>query len=185
MRIAVIGGAGGMGRVTVADAAASPGVEEVRVVDRDEIARGNSRSVWAPLSWWPLRATSRVLIAGVDAVVNAASHDLNMAVMRACLEAGAHYPDLVASFMSRSSSTSSTCVPGGGLAAAISMGSAPGVTNMLAAAGAERLDTVESIDIADAIIPSRVAGDQAVCPSLRGDDVDRRVHGTCRGVPRR
>ena len=36
MRIAVIGGAGGMGRVTTADAAASAGVERVILVDRDE-----------------------------------------------------------------------------------------------------------------------------------------------------
>ena len=36
MRIAVIGGAGGMGRITTADAAASDGVERVLLVDRDE-----------------------------------------------------------------------------------------------------------------------------------------------------
>jgi saccharopine dehydrogenase-like NADP-dependent oxidoreductase len=35
MRIAVIGGAGGMGRVTTADAATSDGVERVILVDRD------------------------------------------------------------------------------------------------------------------------------------------------------
>ena len=35
MRIAVIGGAGGMGRVTTADAATSDGVEQVILVDRD------------------------------------------------------------------------------------------------------------------------------------------------------
>jgi saccharopine dehydrogenase-like NADP-dependent oxidoreductase len=35
------------------------------------------------------------------------------------------------------------------------MGSAPGITNMLAAAACERLDTVESIELVDATIPSR------------------------------
>lgn len=35
MRIAVIGGAGGMGRVTTGDAATSEGVERVILVDRD------------------------------------------------------------------------------------------------------------------------------------------------------
>ena len=35
MNIAIIGGAGGMGRVTTRDAAASDGVDEVRIVDLD------------------------------------------------------------------------------------------------------------------------------------------------------
>ena len=38
MNIAIIGGAGGMGRVTTRDAAASDGVDEVRIVDLDAAA---------------------------------------------------------------------------------------------------------------------------------------------------
>ncbi len=157
MRIAVIGGAGGMGRVTVADAAASPGVEEVRIVDRDETrARELAEHVGVPVVVAPAGDLAAA-ISGVDAVVNAASHNLNMAVMRACLEAGAHYTDLGGLFhVALEQYELDGAFRAAGLAAAISMGSAPGVTNMLAAAGAERLDTVESIDIADAIIPGRV-----------------------------
>ena len=39
MNIAIIGGAGGMGRVTTRDAAASDGVDEVRIVDLDARCR--------------------------------------------------------------------------------------------------------------------------------------------------
>jgi saccharopine dehydrogenase-like NADP-dependent oxidoreductase len=95
-------------------------------------------------------------VRGVDAVVDAASHRLNMDVMRACLDEGAHYTDLGGLFhVALEQFSLDDAFAERGLAAAISMGSAPGVTNMLAAAAAERLDTVESIEIADAIIPGR------------------------------
>lgn len=159
MRIAVIGGAGGMGRITCADAARSSGVEEVVIVDRDLDA------AYALAS--ELRGTVRVAAAGAgfaaaidgcDAVVNAASHALNMAVMHACLEVGAHYTDLGGLFhVAVEQYSLDEAFRSAGLSAAISMGSAPGVTNMLAAACAERVETVESIEIADAIIPGREA----------------------------
>ncbi len=156
----MIGGAGGMGSVTVRDLARS-GAAEVRIVDLDA---GRAREL-AAAAGGPVRAVSvgdaqiatlAGAVEGCDAVVNAASHTLNVAVMRACLEAGAHYTDLGGLFH--------YCLEqyeldgefrAAGLAAAMSMGSAPGITNMLAAAACERLDTVEAIEIADAIIPGR------------------------------
>jgi saccharopine dehydrogenase-like NADP-dependent oxidoreductase len=39
-----------------------------------------------------------------------------------------------------------------GLSAAISMGAAPGITNMLAAAAVAELDTIESIEVLDACV---------------------------------
>ena len=150
-----------MGRVTVADAAASAGVEEVRVVDRDEAQASAVAAEVGPKARVALVSDSSPAafaqtVRGVDAVVNAASHHLNLAVMRACLEVHAHYTDLGGLFhVALEQYGLDSDFRERGLAAAISMGSAPGVTNMLAAACVERLDTVEAIEIADAIIPGR------------------------------
>ena len=135
----MIGGAGGMGSVTVRDLARS-GAAEVRIVDVDaERARELAAAVGGPARAVAVGdarvATLAGAVEGCDAVVNAASHTLNVASMRACLEAGAHYTDLGGLFH--------YCLEqyeldaefrAAGLAAAMSMGSAPGITNMLAAA---------------------------------------------------
>ncbi len=176
MRLGVIGGAGGMGRVTVTDAARSPGVEEVRIVDRDEERAG----LLAAELGGSVRAVTVVdglaaAIEGVDAVVNAASHALNLEVMEACLAVGAHYTDLGGLFhWAVRQYELDRAFQEAGLAAAISMGSAPGLTNMLAAAGAARLDTVESIEIVDAFIPGRQGDpdDPYVPPYAAGTIID-------------
>jgi saccharopine dehydrogenase-like NADP-dependent oxidoreductase len=156
MRAAVVGGAGGMGRATVADLARSPGVEEVRIVDVDEArARELAERLGGAVVVGP-SADFETALADVDAVVNAASHRLNVPVMQACLEVGAHYTDLGGLFhYALAQYELDEAFRERGLAAAISMGSAPGLTNMLAAACCERLDTVESIEIVDAFIPGR------------------------------
>jgi saccharopine dehydrogenase (NAD+, L-lysine-forming) len=143
-----------MGRATVADLGADSDVSEVRIVDRD---RERAREVVTSAGGAATVAEADALdeaIAGVDAVVNAASHRLNLPVMEACLAAGAHYTDLGGLFhWALRQYDLDEGFREAGLAAAISMGSAPGITNMLAAACAERLDAVEAIEIADAIIP--------------------------------
>ena len=147
-----------MGRVTVADLAGNPGVEEVRIVDVDEerareLADGLGGKV-AVAAAGDLRGA----LAGVDAVANTASHRINVPVMEACLGAGAHYTDLGGLFhYALEQYELDDAFRERGLAAAISMGSAPGLTNMLAAACCELLDTVDSIEIVDAIIPGHEA----------------------------
>ena len=175
MRVAVIGGAGGMGRVTVTDLARSQGVEEARVVDLDlERARELADALGDPVTV-AVADDLRAAIEGVDAVVNAASHRLNVSVMEACLEAGAHYTDLGGLFhFALAQYELDEAFGERGLAAAISMGSAPGLTNMLAAACCERLDTVDSIEIADAFIPGREPSptDPYVPPYAAGTLID-------------
>jgi saccharopine dehydrogenase (NAD+, L-lysine-forming) len=84
----------------------------------------------------------------VDAVVNCAWYQTNIAVMKACLRAGAHYTDLGGFF--------DTCLKQlefdkewkkAGINATIGLGSTPGLTNVAGAAGAAKLDKVETIDI--------------------------------------
>lgn len=147
-----------MGRVTVADLAGNPDVEEVRIVDVDE---GRARELAERLGHKVAVAAASDLgsaLAGVDAVANTASHRLNVQVMEACLEAGAHYTDLGGLFhFALEQFELDEAFRERGLAAAISMGSAPGLTNMLAAACCDRLDTVDSIEIVDAFVPGREA----------------------------
>jgi saccharopine dehydrogenase-like NADP-dependent oxidoreductase len=157
VRVAVIGGAGGMGSVTVSDLARSREVEEVRIVDADaERARSLAERLGAPVRAATPTEPLAAALDRTDGVVNAASHLLNRQVMEACLEVGAHYTDLGGLFhWALAQYELDEAFAGAGLAAAISMGSAPGLTNMLAAACCERLDRIEEIEIADAIIPGR------------------------------
>jgi lysine 6-dehydrogenase len=84
----------------------------------------------------------------VDTVVNCAWYQTNIAVMNACLRAGTHYTDLGGFF--------DTCLKQlkfdrewkkAGLNATIGLGSTPGLTNVAGAAGAAKLDEVETINI--------------------------------------
>jgi lysine 6-dehydrogenase len=159
MRIAVIGGAGGMGRVTTADAAGSEGVERVLLVDRDEQGAAEVAAAHANVEVrTPGEGAPGMLaaLAGADAVVNAATHRLNVPVMQACLEIGAHYTDLGGLYYyALEQYELDEAFRRAGLSAAISMGAAPGITNMLAAAAVAELDTVESIEVLDACVAGR------------------------------
>jgi saccharopine dehydrogenase-like NADP-dependent oxidoreductase len=161
MRIAILGGAGGMGRVTVGDAAGSEGVEQVLVVDVDgeaaaALAQRLGPRVEARVPAGGDHASLVRALEGADAVVNAASHRLNLPVMRACLEVGAHYTDLGGLYyFAVQQYELDEAFRTAGLSAAISMGAAPGITNMLAAAACEQLDTVETIEVLDAVLAGR------------------------------
>lgn len=84
----------------------------------------------------------------VGSVVNCAWYQTNLGVMDACLKGGATYTDLGGFF--------DTCLKqielhkkwkDAGINATIGLGSTPGMTNIAGAAGAKRLDQVDSIDI--------------------------------------
>ena len=148
-----------MGSVTAVDAATSEGVERVLLVDRDAeradalAAAHPNVEVRAP---GDSAADMRAALAGADAVVNAASHRLNLPVMQACLEIGAHYTDLGGLYyFALEQYELDEAFREAGLSAAISMGAAPGITNMLAAAAVAQLETVESIEVLDAVIAGR------------------------------
>jgi saccharopine dehydrogenase-like NADP-dependent oxidoreductase len=159
MRIAVIGGAGGMGRVATADAATSESVERVIVVDRDAARAAEVAAAYANVEVREPREGPAGMIealSGADAVVNAATHRLNLPVMQACLEVGAHYTDLGGLYYyALEQYELDDAFRRAGLSAAISMGAAPGITNMLAAAAVAELDTVESIEVLDACVAGR------------------------------
>jgi saccharopine dehydrogenase-like NADP-dependent oxidoreductase len=77
---------------------------------------------------------------GADVVVNAADYRLNLDVMRGALGAGPHYVDLGGLFhVTRQQLELDAEFRAAGLTAILGLGSAPGKTNLLAAAAARRL----------------------------------------------
>ena len=77
---------------------------------------------------------------GAEVVVNAADYRLNVDVMRGALGAGAHYVDLGGLFhVTREQLALDDDFRSAGLTAVLGLGSAPGKTNLLAAAAARRL----------------------------------------------
>ena len=151
MRIAVVG-AGAMGRWVVRELGITPQVDEIVVCDLDEaraagvageMGQGKARALGADAAD---ESQARLLAAleGCDALVNATQHFWNLNVMRAAVRAGCHYTDMGGLFhVTRQQVELDGLFKEAGLTAVISMGGAPGVTNVLARYAAERLDTVE------------------------------------------
>lgn len=149
MKIAVVG-AGAMGRWSVKALGLSPDVGEIVVADYDE---GRAREVAQAMGGGKAAAvfvdardasSLRAAIAGCDALVNATQHFWNLDVMRAAAAAGVHYTDMGGLFhVTRQQVELHEEFRHAGVTAVISMGGAPGVTNLLAAYGAARLDTIE------------------------------------------
>lgn len=84
----------------------------------------------------------------VDSVVNCAWYQTNISVMEACLRAGAHYTDLGGLFDTTLKQLElDQKWKDAGINATIGLGSTPGLTNVAGAAGAARLDRVETINI--------------------------------------
>ena len=85
-------------------------------------------------------ASLSAALEGADVVVNAADYRLNLDVMRGALGAGAHYVDLGGLFhVTREQLELDEEFRDAGLTAVLGLGSAPGKTNLLAAAAARRL----------------------------------------------
>jgi lysine 6-dehydrogenase len=90
----------------------------------------------------------REALARAALVVNCAPYPMNPAVMEAALEAGCHYLDLGGLFhTTRRQLEYDSAFRRRGLLAVLGMGSAPGITNVLARAAADRLARVAAIRI--------------------------------------
>jgi saccharopine dehydrogenase (NAD+, L-lysine-forming) len=85
---------------------------------------------------------------GVDAVVNCAWYQTNLAVMNACIQVGVHYTDLGGFFDTtlKQLQLNDRCKDAG-MNATVGLGSTPGLTNIAGAAGAAKLDRVDTINI--------------------------------------
>ncbi len=162
MRIAVVG-AGAMGRWAVKELAISDEVDEIVVADfNEEQARAVATTHGgdkAGATFVDARDVEsvRTAIDGCEAMVNATQHFWNITVMHAAAASRVNYTDMGGLFhVTRQQVGLDEEFKQAGVTAVIAMGGAPGVTNILARYGAERLDTIEEA--------------QALCGNVDGTD---------------
>jgi lysine 6-dehydrogenase len=156
MKIVLLG-AGLMGRAVVHDLAGAREVREIVVADfdqgrADEVARkfsnGKAKGVVADV-----RDTRRLakVLGGCDVVVNCTQYNWNLEVMRAALAARVHYMDLGGLYHTTKKQFAldrdfrrigKLAIPG--------MGGAPGITNVMARALADKMERVDSIRVYNA-----------------------------------
>src|SRR5438034_3818245 len=153
-RFAVLGGAGAIGRIIVRDLFESSSKYSILIADFDgESARSLARSYRSGRVSYT-RADARkpsglaAVLRGYSVVINCTRHQFNLNVMRAALQARVAYLDLGGLFVW-------TCrqlrlrrrFAEAGVTAVIGMGCAPGLTNVMAAAAAAKLERIDSIRI--------------------------------------
>ncbi|MDB5038686.1 MAG: Saccharopine dehydrogenase [Bacteriovoracaceae bacterium] len=153
MKYVVIGGAGGMGKITVRDLVEFSTPEDTIVIaDYDfEKAKAladsykNQQVIPLRVDVNDLSATAQAL-RGTSVVVNSVQYHLNLKVMEATLAAGANYTDLGGLFhMTRKQLLLHERFKSAGRLAIIGMGAAPGITNILSRHGCDQLDSVREI----------------------------------------
>lgn len=150
--VAVLGGAGAMGRAAVHHLARSG--RSVLVLDADPAAARRTARVFGGRSvrsrGVDARDPARLARAlrGAAVVVHCAPYAFNLGVMRAALAAGCHYVDLGGLFhTTRRQLRLDREFRRAGLLAVLGMGSAPGITNVMARLAAETLDGVRAIRV--------------------------------------
>jgi lysine 6-dehydrogenase len=155
---AVVGGAGAMGRITVRDLAetCAPG-DEILIADHDldkaaslaaSLQGGGRPRVRAVRVDVTDRAGAAAALAGSFVVLNTVQYQLNLEVMEAALAVRAHYLDIGGLFhMTRRQLELDGRFKAAGRTALLGMGAAPGITNLLARTGADRLEEVREIHV--------------------------------------
>src|SRR3954462_9554736 len=144
MRVAILGAGGTIAPAIVRDLSESEEVTAMRLLDLDL-----SRAEAVALGHGGGKAEARQAdatadlsehLAGMDVLVNSAAYRINLAAMRACLDAGCHYIDLGGLYhVAKEQLELSGEFEQRGRLALLGMGSAPGKTNLLAARAVREL----------------------------------------------
>ena len=171
MKALVLGASGQIGAYSVQDLVEFCGVKDIIASSRklgnvkkamDDLGLGKKVKLMEVDATDTAKVLKVIKDEKVDAVVNCAWYQTNLGVMDACLKGGAAYTDLGGFF--------DTCLKqiglhkkwkDAGINATIGLGSTPGMTNIAGAAGAKKLDSVDSIDIVCAwgnTLPVKEAG---------------------------
>jgi lysine 6-dehydrogenase len=150
--VAVLGGAGAMGRATVW-ALARAG-RRVRLLESDTRAAARVARRYGGRRTHVVEADARDTSAlarrlhGAAVLINCAPYVFNLTAMEASLEAGCHYLDLGGLFhTTRRQLRLDAAFRRAGRLAVLGMGSAPGIANVLARAAADRLKRVRAIHV--------------------------------------
>ena len=156
MKIVVVG-AGLMGRAVVHDLAGAREVRDIVVADFDreraqEVARkfGDGKASGLVADVRDTRRLAKVL-RGCEVVVNCTQYNWNLEVMRAALAARVHYMDLGGLYhMTKKQFALDRDFRRIGKLAIPGMGGAPGITNVMARALADKMERVDSIRVYNA-----------------------------------
>jgi len=137
MRVAVLGAGGTIAPAIVRDLAESEEVTAMRLLDLDlrraEVVAMEHGGGKAQARQADATADLAEQLAGMEVLVNSASYRINLAAMRACLDAGCHYIDRGGLYhVAKEQLALSGEFEQRGLLALLGMGSAPGKTNLLA-----------------------------------------------------
>jgi len=152
----LIVGCGAQGRVISTHMARAPDVDEIRLSDVDlEICKRHAEWLKSDKVSVHKVDASKVeevasLARGVDVVVNAVIPEFNLAIMDAALKSGANYIDLAFGPPYKNIDWEferSDKFKDAGLTAITGTGTAPGLTNILAAHAVDKLDRVNDIFI--------------------------------------
>jgi saccharopine dehydrogenase-like NADP-dependent oxidoreductase len=154
VKYVVLGGTGMMGRIAVRDLFESDRSNEIVIAGTDPRKAALSASAYksARVSGVSVDVRDRASLSRIlkdsDAAVNCVQYYHNLAVMEGALKAGTHYVDLGGLYYTTLKQLKlHHRFRKENLTAILGMGSTPGITNVLAAWGAERFDRIDSIDI--------------------------------------
>ena len=144
MRVGVLGAGGTIAPAIVRDLADSEEVSAMRLLDLDldraeKVAREQGGGK-AEASRADATRDLAAQLEDMDVLVNSAAYRINLAAMRACLDAGCHYMDLGGLYhVTAEQLALSPEFEERGLLALLGIGSAPGKTNLLAARAVREL----------------------------------------------
>jgi lysine 6-dehydrogenase len=153
MRVLVVGASGQMGSMTVRDLVDSYGAEVVAAdlkMDRvKKVAEKVGRDKVTPIELDASDPSAlKEALKDVDVVLNTAWYELNLKIMEASIDAGVHYADLGGFYdLTFEQLKRDKQAKDAGVTCVLGIGSSPGITNVCGAAGAKRLDRVDSINI--------------------------------------
>jgi len=153
VRIAIIGGAGDMGRVACDTIVTDPAITSVVIADRDGArATELAQELGAKASGRELDITDssalRAAIADVDVVVNTVGpfYLYGRPVLEAAIESRKHYVDIADDWEPTIEMLAlDEDARAAGVTAIIGMGASPGLSNLLAAVAHDELDEVEKL----------------------------------------
>jgi len=150
----VLGGVGAIGRVVVRDLFESHPWNHILIADYNEAgARAYARSFRRRRASAAFADAGRSkhlakLFRGHTVVINCTQHDFNLKVMQAALAARIHYVDLGGLFhWTRRQLKLDRQFKRAGLTAVLGAGCAPGITNVMTRAAADRFDHIDSVRI--------------------------------------
>ncbi|HUJ11951.1 MAG TPA: saccharopine dehydrogenase NADP-binding domain-containing protein [Verrucomicrobiae bacterium] len=150
----VLGGAGVIGRIVVRDLYESNARNRILIADYNEVVARQygcsfrSKRVRSAPADAKQPAQLAKLFRGHTVVINCTQHDFNLKVMRAALAASVHYVDLGGLFYwTRRQLKLDQQFKQAGLTAILGAGCAPGITNVMTRAAADKLQRLQSVKI--------------------------------------